>query len=125
MGETSRNLPVVLVVDDDAAIRLLSREMLEQAGFDVIEAEDGAGALSLNIGVKIIENDVALPLQLPRAWEGVHEALDEGVYVDVRVKLGVGHKQGVALSAGTFEAHLSRSFIEIRLKDSLEDFTLL
>jgi len=43
--ETPERRPVVLVVDDDAMIRLLMRESLEQAGFEVIDAEDGAKAL--------------------------------------------------------------------------------
>lgn len=37
--------PRILVVDDDMMIRLLMRESLEQAGFDVMEAEDGARAI--------------------------------------------------------------------------------
>lgn len=36
---------VVLVVDDDITLRFLARETLEQAGFDVDEAEDGQEAL--------------------------------------------------------------------------------
>jgi len=35
----------ILVVDDDSTIRLLMRESLEQAGFVVMEAEDGAKAV--------------------------------------------------------------------------------
>ena len=35
----------ILVVDDDADIRLLLRELLERAGFDVEEAEDGRAGL--------------------------------------------------------------------------------
>ena len=35
----------VLVVDDDADIRLLVRSLLERAGYDVQEAEDGKSAL--------------------------------------------------------------------------------
>jgi DNA-binding response OmpR family regulator len=35
----------ILVVDDDADIRLLLRELLERAGYDVDEAEDGRAGL--------------------------------------------------------------------------------
>jgi DNA-binding response OmpR family regulator len=35
----------ILVVDDDADIRLLLRELLERAGYDVQEAEDGRAGL--------------------------------------------------------------------------------
>jgi len=38
--------PLVLVVDDDPAMRLLMHESLRQAGFAVAEAEDGVAALA-------------------------------------------------------------------------------
>lgn len=40
-------LPRILVVDDESTIRLLIREVLEQRGFQVLEAEDGPGALKV------------------------------------------------------------------------------
>lgn len=43
---SARALPLVLVVDDDPAMRLLIRESLEQADFTVAEAEDGLPALA-------------------------------------------------------------------------------
>lgn len=39
--------PVILIVDDDPAQRLLLTEVLEQAGFIVVEASDGLEALKL------------------------------------------------------------------------------
>lgn len=44
-GHTSANR--VLVVDDDATIRMICRDILEQAGYDVTDAGDGATALDL------------------------------------------------------------------------------
>jgi CheY-like chemotaxis protein len=38
-------LPVVLLVDDDETSRFLHRQALEPAGFEIVEAEDGAAAL--------------------------------------------------------------------------------
>lgn len=56
--------PVVLVVDDDAAIRTVVRWQLDDAGFRVLEADDGAVAL------RRIRDDhpnlVILDLSLPR-----------------------------------------------------------
>ncbi|EWT01964.1 chemotaxis protein CheY [Intrasporangium oryzae NRRL B-24470] len=56
--------PVVLVVDDDAAIRTVVRWQLDDAGFRVVEADDGATAL------RRIRDDhptlVVLDLSLPR-----------------------------------------------------------
>jgi CheY-like chemotaxis protein len=37
--------PVVLLVDDDEMVRFLHRQALEPAGFEIVEAEDGAMAL--------------------------------------------------------------------------------
>lgn len=55
--------PVVLVVDDDAAIRTVVRWQLDDAGFRVVEADDGPSAL------RCIQDDrptlVVLDLSLP------------------------------------------------------------
>jgi diguanylate cyclase (GGDEF)-like protein/PAS domain S-box-containing protein len=61
--EARLNLPVVLIADDDETIRLLSRETLEQAGFSVIEAGDGAAALALFEEVRpdVVLLDVEMP----------------------------------------------------------------
>lgn len=42
-----RRSPVVLIVDDEADIRLLARVVLEGAGYDVREAASGAEALTV------------------------------------------------------------------------------
>jgi two-component system phosphate regulon response regulator PhoB len=56
--------PVVLVVDDDAAIRTVVRWQLDDAGFRVLEADDGTSAL------RCIRDEhptlVVLDLSLPR-----------------------------------------------------------
>ncbi|MBL7049119.1 MAG: EAL domain-containing protein [Nitrospira sp.] len=54
---------IVLVVDDDAAMRLLMREAMEQAGFDVKEAVNGREAVDVfsNIRPDIILMDVTMP----------------------------------------------------------------
>jgi diguanylate cyclase (GGDEF)-like protein len=40
-----RERPIILVVDDDRMIRAMSRDALEEAGYEVVEACDGAEAL--------------------------------------------------------------------------------
>jgi DNA-binding response OmpR family regulator len=59
MSETVR----ILVVDDDADIRLLLRELLERASFDVEEADSGRAALrSLNASPPaLVLLDVSMP----------------------------------------------------------------
>ena len=46
-ADAKRDRPLVLVVDDDANSRLLTRAALEPHGFQVAEAADGAAAISL------------------------------------------------------------------------------
>lgn len=45
LPETSAKLPIALIADDDATVRTIMREVLEQAGFQVEEAADGQAAL--------------------------------------------------------------------------------
>ena len=42
-----RDRPLVLIADDDFAMRLLMCESIEQSGFDVVEADDGASAVAV------------------------------------------------------------------------------
>lgn len=44
--DTSICKPLVLIIDDDTAIRLLLRTLLERDGYDVAEAEDGVQGVS-------------------------------------------------------------------------------
>jgi len=63
MSPSERNLPLVLVVDDDSTQRLLARAALEQAGFAVQEAEDGLAAVesAANDRPDLILMDVEMP----------------------------------------------------------------
>ena len=53
----------ILIVDDDMTIRLLMRESLEQAGFEVNEAEDGAQAVQrfAETPSEVVLMDVEMP----------------------------------------------------------------
>jgi PAS domain S-box-containing protein len=54
----------VLVVDDEDGVRMLVCEVLEERGYDVIEASDGAGAMAvLQAGtpVDLLVTDIGLP----------------------------------------------------------------
>ncbi|MDQ3335189.1 MAG: sigma-54 dependent transcriptional regulator [Myxococcota bacterium] len=51
----------VLVVDDEPAIRFALVEMLSDRGFEVVEAPDGASALSLLADVDVVLTDLAMP----------------------------------------------------------------
>jgi signal transduction histidine kinase/CheY-like chemotaxis protein len=58
-------LPTVLLVEDEPAVRRVIREMLERARFRVIEAADGAEALALSAGyqgeIDLLVTDSVMP----------------------------------------------------------------
>ena len=67
MGPASKR--TVLVVDDDAAVRMLCRIHLEEAGFRVVEASDGDKALET---IRADRPDVVLlDIMMPRVsgWQ--------------------------------------------------------
>jgi CheY-like chemotaxis protein len=54
----------VLVVDDEATVRMLAREVLEEQGYAILEAEDGARGLGLvesGLRIDLLVTDVGLP----------------------------------------------------------------
>jgi len=57
--------PLVLVVDDDAALQMLARASLERDGFEVAEALDGAAAVE--IFARCSPDIVLLDVNLPKA----------------------------------------------------------
>lgn len=61
----SKNKPMVLVADDDPTIRFLIREVLEEAGFAVEEADDGETAVAAFCRLRpdIVMLDVKMPGQ--------------------------------------------------------------
>lgn len=54
----------ILVAEDEAMLRLLTVEVLQDAGFEVFEAADGAEALDLlksHPGIALLVSDIKMP----------------------------------------------------------------
>ena len=54
----------ILVAEDEAMLRVIAVEMLEEAGFQVFEAGDGVEALELlkgNPGIVLLVSDIKMP----------------------------------------------------------------
>ena len=76
-----KSTPRILLIDDDAAIRMSTRRMLESAGYEVFEAGDGeAGIRLLRVElVHLVLTDIYMPgedgfatiRRLRREWPGV------------------------------------------------------
>jgi signal transduction histidine kinase len=87
----SRRLPVALVADDDAIIRMFAREVLEQAGWTVDEAENGRGALAAfrRCSPDVVLLDVIMPdLDGFMACAGIR-ALPEGRHTPILIMTGL------------------------------------
>ena len=56
-------MPRILVIDDDAMLRSAVRRILERAGYDVLEAGDGAAGLQLHReqGPDVVIVDIFMP----------------------------------------------------------------
>jgi len=60
----AHNRETILLVEDETALRLLMRKKLESQGYRLLEAKDGAEALSIcqrNPGIDLIVSDLAMP----------------------------------------------------------------
>ena|SRR5579863_6109108 len=85
-----KNKIVILVVEDEAIIRMAAVDMLEQAGFAVVEAPDADSAiciLELRNDVRAVFTDINMPgsldgLRLAHAirgrWPPIHLILTSG-----------------------------------------------
>ncbi len=64
MPEDSLAPIVVLVVDDEAVLRFIASDVLEESGFQVLEAEDAKAALKVladHPGVRVLFTDINMP----------------------------------------------------------------
>uniref|UniRef100_UPI0031F5766F ATP-binding protein n=1 Tax=Sphingomonas sp. UBA4815 TaxID=1947533 RepID=UPI0031F5766F len=93
----------VLVIDDEATVRMLIVEVLEEAGYTAIEAEDGPS------GMKVLQSDIAIDLLitdvgLPGGMNGrqVADAARE-IRPDLKVLFVTGFAENAAVGNG----HLS------------------
>ena len=67
MGKSSAAQNAILIVEDEELLRLHAADLLEEAGFEVLEAADADAALAL-IGsrpdIRILFTDIGLPGEL-------------------------------------------------------------
>ncbi len=82
-------MPDVLIIDDDADLRTVLREMLEALGCGVTEAEDGAAGVSCanERDFDLVITDILMPRQ-------------EGIETIVALRKAKPHLRIVAMSGG-------------------------
>jgi two-component system alkaline phosphatase synthesis response regulator PhoP len=113
---------VVLVVDDDEAIRKVVRNVLEADGFEVVEASDGPAALLLlNAILGRGPDAVVLDIMMP-GIDGIEvcEKIDHSkVKVIMLSARDDGDTRARAAAAGA-DAYLTKPFSAIELLDAVE-----
>ena len=64
-GESSRRVARILVVDDEPTVRRMLVRLLSEAAYEVVEATDGEGALSIALrneaGFDLVITDIKMP----------------------------------------------------------------
>ncbi len=95
-----RGTETVLVVEDEVMVRSLSREILEEAGYRVLEAKDGEQALRLataHVGpIHALLSDVVMPgMTGPETAERIR-----AVRPEIRVLYMSGHTEDPAIESG-------------------------
>jgi light-regulated signal transduction histidine kinase (bacteriophytochrome) len=107
VGDPDQNKgSTVLVVDDEAVVRLLVREVLEDLGFSVIEAEDGPGGLSLlqsTQRVDLLVTDVGLPGLNGRQLADAARVIRPGL----KVLFITGYAANAAMGSGVLETGMA------------------
>jgi DNA-binding response OmpR family regulator len=125
MSEIDGQKRVVLVVDDDSAIRRVVRTVLEADNFEVVEAADGPAALLLleainGRGPEAVVLDIMMP-----GIDGIEvcRRIDHGrVKVVMLSARDDADTRDRAAQAGA-DAYLTKPFSAIELLDAVEKLT--
>ena len=94
---------VVLIVEDEPVLRIMAADMVEEAGFEVVEAADATQAMRIlesRSDVNIVFTDVAMP----RGMDGVVLASvihDRWPQIEIIVTSGYVAAADVILPAGS------------------------
>jgi two-component system, response regulator PdtaR len=107
MGQDTNDRLVVLLVEDEPLVRMFGADVLEEAGFEVLEAGDGDAALALleaRPDVNVLFTDVKMPGSL----DGLDLArLVHARRPDIKLLIASGHvrlDEGEIPDAGRFLA---------------------
>ena len=118
-GPPSGNGELILIVDDEEAIRRVGRRLLERFGYRVITASDGADALVVYAAhrpdVRLVLTDMAMPVMDGPALVAALRAIDPGIRV-------VG-SSGLAPAAGVtgMEHFVSKPYEAATMLQTLHD----
>ena len=134
-NKAPREQPTVVIIDDDAALRVMAREALEQADFEVEEAADGEQGLAVIESVlpDIVLLDVMMPkldgfalcTQLRRHPKFVHlpvmmiTGLEDVQSIDRAFQIGATHFLTKPINWALLSHHVRYALRNSQLEDEL------
>jgi CheY-like chemotaxis protein len=124
MGRNGRYRGEVMVVEDDFAIRETLRELLEEEGYKVVEASNGAEALSrLRARTpRLILLDLMMPVM--DGWEFRHELEEDPRLASIPViVISADHALEEKVDSMHVEGYLAKPFELDRLLAAVERYT--
>lgn len=100
MGERAKTKrPVVLVVEDEPLLRMMAVDLVEDAGFDVVDAADATQAVAIletRTDIRIVFTDIDMPrgmdgMKLAAAirdrWPPIEIILTSGYFTEENVRM--------------------------------------
>jgi CheY-like chemotaxis protein len=106
--DSTTQQPTILLVDDEEFLRRLLARVLHGAGFDVVQAENGAAALKAVVGLdgalELVVTDIHMPVM-----NGIEFAREfRPRYPAVPVLFITGRDAGITDDPAFFDGHLLR-----------------
>jgi CheY-like chemotaxis protein len=117
----------VLLIDDDAALRMLYRFNLEASGLTVVEAADGESALRLLS--KDLPDVILLDVMMPGidGWEVARRLADDARTRSLPIIFISARADDAALAQGRelgAVGYLTKPFNPVTLSEQIEDFVV-
>lgn len=117
-GDQDRN-PVVLVVEDEPLLRISAVDMIEEAGFDVLEAADADDAIQIleaRLDVHIVFSDI----DMPRGMDGMKlAALIRERWPPIRIILTSGYRAVDTVKMPPDSVFFPKPYVEEKVVETL------
>jgi two-component system, response regulator PdtaR len=114
---------IVLVVEDEALIRMNTAELIRDLGFEVIEADDADNAISLleaNPGITVAFTDI----NMPASMDGLRlAAVVRDRWPPIAILITSGQLRPAQLDMPTGARFVAKPYLPFQLRDQLQSLT--
>lgn len=111
--------PVVLVVEDEPLLRMAAVDMIEEAGFDVVEAADATEAVEIlerRLDIRIVFSDI----DMPRGMDGMKlAALIRERWPPIQIILTSGYATVDTVQMPPNSVFFSKPYVEEKVVETL------